>query len=69
MVKRNGTFCVRVTEEFALFFNNMKMKRVKKVFRKWYDITYQVGKQGFKNRMLRDIDLLENDIRYKLIKN
>ena len=74
VIRNNGKkewwfFGVNVTEETALFFNKMKMKRVKKVFRKWYDITYQVGKKGFKNRMLRDIKLLENDIGYKLIKN
>ena len=74
VIKNNGEkewwlFGVKVTEEIALFFKKMKMKRVKKVFRKWYDITYHVGKQGFKNRMLRDIELLENDIGYKLIKN
>ena len=51
-------------------YNYNKIKRVKKVFWKWKEITYQEGKPAQKARLKRemdmDIDILENVIGYKL---
>ena len=55
-----------ITKKQAQFFHRMKIKRVKKVLRLWYDITYQVDKPAFNARMLRDLASLEKDIGYKL---
>jgi len=58
---------IKVTEEQAQFFHKMKMKRVKRVYWIWGDITYQIDKPAFRDRMIRDMDVLENEIGYKLI--
>jgi len=42
------------------------MKRVLKIFRTWYDITYQIHKPAFNSRMLRDISVCENILGYKM---
>ena len=57
---------IKVTEEQAQFIHIKKMKRVKKVYWRWCDITYQLGKSAFKARMMRDLASLENEIGYKL---
>ena len=56
---------IKIDEEKSLFFEKMKKKRVKRQYRKWYDLTYQVNKPAFYARMMRDMHELENDIGYK----
>ena len=59
----NGT---EVSEEQAKFIHRIKMKRIKRYYWKWYDITYRIDKPAFKARMMRDLDALENDLGYQL---
>ena len=55
----------QLTEDQALLFSKMQTKRVKRLARDWYDLTYVVGKPAFNSRMKRDISALEYDIGYK----
>ena len=59
----NGT---EVSEEQAKLIHRIKMKRIKRSFWKWYDITYGIDKPAFKARMMRDLNALENDLGYQL---
>ena len=44
----------------------MKLKTLKRTFRDWYDLTYNLDSESFKKRMVRDMEILENEIGYKL---
>ena len=61
---------IKLTEEQAQFIREKKMKRVKKIYWKWYDMTYRIDKPAHMARLEREIKMdmhyLENEIGYKL---
>ena len=62
-IERHGmTMKIEYTDQNSEIFQRFKMKRVKRIFRRWYDITYQTCKQAFKDRLNRDMKELEENI-------
>ena len=57
---------VQYTEDQAKFIYKMKVKTLKRSFRDWYDLAYNADSESTKKRMLRDMEILENELGYKL---